>query len=96
LSPGISSGFLSKSLGDGADRVFGATIDSEPRENLVTGDRGKIGDMATALARHHRKRCSETIENTLHIDIDHAVLVPNLQRHQRINQHHTGMIDEDV
>jgi hypothetical protein len=62
----------------------------------VAGDGRHIDDVTAPLFLHDRQRRGDSVEDALHVDVDHAVPVVDLQPLERRERHQPRVVHEDV
>ena len=94
--PDVPGGLLAQSFGDRADGELGGAVDGGGGRDLVGADGGDVHEVPAALSAHHGQSSGDTVQDSPHIDVDHAVPLVGLQRFQRRERHHSGVVDHHV
>src|SRR4051794_5297875 len=95
--PDVTLGdLLAQRLAEGADRPLGRAVDAVAGARDAARHRADVDDVARALLEHDRQRGVRAVQKPEDVDLDHRAPLVGRRVDDRAEQHHAGVVDEDV
>jgi hypothetical protein len=75
---------------------LGHVVDGGARVGAATGHRGEVHDVASPAPGDQRQRGVRAVEEPQQVHADHPAPLVRVLVRERAEQHHAGVVDEDV